>query len=233
MSQKCALSPKPDLRVLGIDVCTGFCSVAIVDGQHLRAMKHEAMTRGHAERLAPMVSEVFQEVGLIATDLDGIAVTTGPGSFTGARLGVSFARGLALATGIPAVGVTVFEAMSYGFNGDQVAVALRGKNGTVLLQTFEGKAAITDPMELSAETAWQILPKSGMIKGIGSDVDTLLTNAPSEITERCSIMQCEPVTSETIARIGTTHLNGTFEPPTPLYLRAPDAKLQPQIILNG
>jgi len=233
MLRKFALSPKSSLRVLGIDVCSGFCSVAVIDAETLLAMKHEAMTRGHAERLAPMVTEVLGEAKLATADLDGIAVTTGPGSFTGARLGVSFARGLALATGVPTIGVTIFEAMAHVCDGEQVVISLKGKNGTVLLQNFSRNIPVTEPKEISATGAWKLLPKTGTFTGTGTETDLLLASSPDEVKERCIFRQLEPITSEVIARIGILRLDGTREAPAPLYLRAPDAKPQAPATLSG
>ena len=207
--------------------------MALVEGENLAIMKHEPMTRGHAERLAPMVAEVLNEAKLSASDLDGIAVTTGPGSFTGSRLGVSFARGLALATGVPAVGVSVFEAMAHVFGGEQVVVSLKGKNGTVLLQCFEANSPVTGPLELPSLTAWQALPKTGLYDGIGTEFDFVLSHAPDDVKERGSAKECQSVTSEIIARIGTERIVQNSPLPSPLYLRAPDAKPQMPVTLKG
>ncbi len=196
-------------------------------------MKHEPMTRGHSERLAPMVAEVLDDAKVNVANLDGIAVTTGPGSFTGSRLGVSFARGLALAKEIPAVGVSVFEAMAHVFDGNQVVVSLTGKNGALMLQCFERNSPTTEPLELPASIAWQTLPMAGFYDGIGTEFDLLLSHAPEGVKNRGTAKECQPITSEIIAQIGLKRLGQRSPLPTPLYLRAADAKPQAPVMLNG
>ena len=96
--------------VLGIDTALDACSVALVrDGETLAEIS-EPMTRGQAERLAPMVRDAVARAGVSYAVIDRVAVTTGPGSFTGVRVGLSFARALALAIGKPCIGVSTLEA---------------------------------------------------------------------------------------------------------------------------
>ena len=214
------------MKILGIDVCSGFCSVAIAVDGHAVTLVHEPMTRGHAERLAPMVSEVLGQAGLTATDLDGIAVTTGPGSFTGARLGVSFARGLALAVGCPATGVSVFEAVAADLDGD-VIVALPGKNGSVLLQHFRNGQPVTPPAEHSTDAGLQTLPPATRFTVVGSAADLLFDSASQDVQARATISATDPITALIVAKIGAERLaRGEAVLPTPLYLRPPDAKPQ-------
>ncbi|MCB2100253.1 MAG: tRNA (adenosine(37)-N6)-threonylcarbamoyltransferase complex dimerization subunit type 1 TsaB, partial [Rhodobacterales bacterium] len=98
--------------LLALDSATGACSAAVRAGGALVAHRFQAMARGQAEALMPMAAEVLAEAGLTATDLDGVAVTRGPGAFTGLRIGLSAARGLALAAGVPCLGVTTFQALA-------------------------------------------------------------------------------------------------------------------------
>ena len=95
---------------LGIDTSGPFCSVALVRGDAPVASRFEDMPRGQAERLIPMVEEVLAEAGADWSDLNRIGCCTGPGAFTGLRIAVATARGLALALSIPAVGVPRFDA---------------------------------------------------------------------------------------------------------------------------
>ena len=98
--------------LLALDTCLGACSAAIVDGAQVVASVSEPMTRGHQERLAPMARDLMAEGGLAFTRLDRIGVTIGPGSFTGLRVGLAFAKGLALALDRPCVGVGTLEALA-------------------------------------------------------------------------------------------------------------------------
>src|SRR6266853_3397229 len=101
------------MKVLAFDSSAAACSAAVRDGDGgLLAHRFESLARGHAERLMPMLRAVMAEAGLAFAALDLIAVTTGPGSFTGIRVGLAAARGLALASGLPILGVTAFEALA-------------------------------------------------------------------------------------------------------------------------
>ena len=95
------------MRVLAIDTALEACSAAVLDTEHVAMSVHESLPklRGHAEALMPMIARVMDRAGLDFAALDRIAVTTGPGSFTGLRVGLAAARGLALATGKPAIGL--------------------------------------------------------------------------------------------------------------------------------
>lgn len=94
------------MRILGLDSTGAYCSVAVVDTAKVFAYKSEKIGRGHAERLAPMVAEVLAEAELSAKDIDKIAVCTGPGSFTGLRVALAFAKGFALPRKLPVVGLS-------------------------------------------------------------------------------------------------------------------------------
>src|SRR3979490_2165233 len=100
------------MLILAIDTALDACAAAVLDTAQNRLIAQEslAMKRGHAEALMPLIARVMKESGIAFASLDRIAVTTGPGSFTGLRVGLSAARGLALAANKPAVGVTTLTA---------------------------------------------------------------------------------------------------------------------------
>src|ERR1700726_2102111 len=98
------------MKILAVDTALGACSVALLDGERVAAHRFTAMERGHAEALAPMVEEVMS--GHDFASLERLAVTTGPGTFTGQRVGLAFMRGLKVALGIPLAGVTTLAAMA-------------------------------------------------------------------------------------------------------------------------
>lgn len=98
--------------ILALETCLSRCSAAVLAGDRLLAQASEPMQRGHAERLAPMVQEVMAGAELAFADLDRLAVTIGPGSFTGMRVGLAFARGLALALGKPIIGLSSLEVLA-------------------------------------------------------------------------------------------------------------------------
>jgi tRNA threonylcarbamoyl adenosine modification protein YeaZ len=96
--------------ILAFDTSAAHCAAALLSGDRVLAMRGEEMSRGQAERLMPLLEELLAETGAEWADLSRIGVGTGPGNFTGIRISVSAARGLALALEIPAIGVTSFEA---------------------------------------------------------------------------------------------------------------------------
>jgi len=99
-----------DATVLAFDTSAAHCAAALLSGGRIVA-RHEALAKGQAERLMPMLDDLLRAEGLGWSDLDAIGVGTGPGNFTGIRISVAAARGLALALGRPALGVTLFEVL--------------------------------------------------------------------------------------------------------------------------
>ncbi|WP_207103063.1 tRNA (adenosine(37)-N6)-threonylcarbamoyltransferase complex dimerization subunit type 1 TsaB, partial [Paracoccus shandongensis] len=104
----------PDPVALGFDTSAAHCAAALLRGDTVLAQASEAMTKGQAERLFPLLESLLSDAGLDWRDLDVIGVGIGPGNFTGIRIAVAAARGLALSLGIPAVGVTATEAAALG-----------------------------------------------------------------------------------------------------------------------
>src|SRR5689334_24895318 len=102
------------MRVLAIDTALEACAAAVLDTERPNDGVHESqpMTRGHAETLMPLVARVLDRAKIEAQQIDRIAVTVGPGSFTGLRVGIAAARGIALATGKPAIGLTTLAAFA-------------------------------------------------------------------------------------------------------------------------
>ena len=100
------------MTLLAVDCATNACSAALWLDDGAGPHRYRAMRRGHAETLMPMVRAVMDEAGLAFSDLDAIAVTTGPGAFTGIRIGLAAARGFALAANLPLIGVTTLEAVA-------------------------------------------------------------------------------------------------------------------------
>ena len=107
--------------VLGFDTSAAHCAAALFCGDQVLVTRAEEMRRGQAERLMPLMEEVLAEGGVTWKDLDVIGVGVGPGNFTGIRISVSAARGLALALDAPAVGVSTFEATSLDVEEDHIA----------------------------------------------------------------------------------------------------------------
>lgn len=104
---------RPDPVILAFDTSAAHCAAALLCGDTIIAQKHEEMAKGQAERLFPLLEEVLAEADITWSDLSAIGVGVGPGNFTGIRISVSAARGLALSLDIPAIGVSSLEAQAF------------------------------------------------------------------------------------------------------------------------
>jgi tRNA threonylcarbamoyladenosine biosynthesis protein TsaB len=203
--------------ILAIDTCLFACSAAVVQDGAVLAGRVEPMSRGHQERLAPLVAEVMAEAGGVGFDqLDRIAVTVGPGSFTGLRVGLAFAKGLSAALAIPAVGVGSLEALAQPHKGRVFAV-LDAKRGQVYLQAFADGAAVSAPDALPIETAAARVAELAPDLLVGTGAALLAQMRPS--AQAIAVDHADPAA---IAALGASR---SPVPPRPLYLRAPDAKL--------
>ena len=138
----------PDPVALGFDTSAAHCAAALLRGDRILAHRHEEMAKGQAERLFPLLEEVLADAGLGWGDLGVIGVGIGPGNFTGIRIAVAAARGLALSRGIPAVGVSATEAAAFGLPRP-CRVALPLRTGQVVWQDF-GTGAGDCPQQAAA-----------------------------------------------------------------------------------
>ncbi|KIC16383.1 tRNA (adenosine(37)-N6)-threonylcarbamoyltransferase complex dimerization subunit type 1 TsaB [Leisingera sp. ANG-DT] len=179
--------------VLGFDTSAAHCAAALLRGETLLASRLEEMTRGQAERLMPLLEEVLADGGAAWQDLDAIGVGIGPGNFTGIRIAVSAARGLALGLEVPAVGVDGFEARA----AEGTLPAVPGPRNQVYA-ALPGEAPRLMPRQEAEDTA----------RGAG------LAFAPEASPAGIA---------EAIARIAAARFETVTEPPAPLYLRAADA----------
>ncbi len=186
--------------VLGIDTSLDACSVAVVrDGETLADLR-EQMARGQAERLAPMVRDATRAAGIGAPDIDRVAVTTGPGSFTGVRVGLSFARALALSISKPCVGVSTLEALALEDGEDGARAALIETPGASYFALYENGATKLAPRNIE-RGAHEALLGAAKLKGpnVTANAATLAKRA--------------------------ARLDPALYPPNPTYLRAPHVTL--------
>jgi tRNA threonylcarbamoyladenosine biosynthesis protein TsaB len=209
------------LNILALDTCVDACSVALVDGERTLAWISEPMQRGHQERLAPMASEALTRARLAPAALDRIAVTVGPGSFTGLRVGLAFAKGLALALDRPCIGIGTLEALALGAGDGFVAACLDARRGRVYLQAFEAGRAVMAPDVLDIEVAAARIAElwnGGPARLVGSGAPLIAAVLPAADVEAEAAPDVRLV-----ARLAATRTAGAG--PRPLYLRAPDAKV--------
>jgi tRNA threonylcarbamoyladenosine biosynthesis protein TsaB len=205
--------------VLGLDTCLSACSVAVLDGDTVLGHATEVMARGHQERLAPMAQAVMAEAGIPFTRLRRVGATVGPGSFTGLRVGVAFAKGLGSALGVPAVGVGSLEALAAEASG-LVAAVIDARRDQLYLQVFEDGQALMAPDVLPLGVACARLAELTMGRAltlVGSGALLLAEAAPG-----ANLLTPEGCDARAVARLAAAK---PAAPIRPLYLRAPDAKL--------
>jgi tRNA threonylcarbamoyladenosine biosynthesis protein TsaB len=214
------------MRVLAIDTALAACSSAVFDSQRgeFLAVESVGMVRGHAEALLPMISRVMQQAGTRFGDLQRIAVTTGPGSFTGLRVGISAARAIALASGRPAVGLTTLAAYAapYADIPSRTVVAIDARHRHVYLQVFAGRQPLGPPRIASLAEA--VAASAGAARVIGSGAPLIEAGWPEADPAPVFDPQAAPDIGW-VARLGAVAAEDS-SPPKPLYLRAPDAKPQ-------
>jgi tRNA threonylcarbamoyladenosine biosynthesis protein TsaB len=207
--------------ILSIDTCLAASSIAVLDGDKVLAARSEPMTRGHQERIAVLAREVAGEAGVKFADLTRIAVTVGPGSFTGLRVGLSFAKGLTTALSIPCVGVNTLEALAASAEAiGLVAGVLDAKMDQVYLQVFEGGNALMAPDALEVGVAAERLAalwSGGPATLVGSGAPLIAEALPGAIV--LTPAYADPIA---IARLAAAKPAPSHSP-RPLYLRAPYA----------
>lgn len=207
--------------ILAIDTCLGASSVAVLDGERVLATRGEPMTRGHQERIGVIAREAALEAGVAFADLDRIGVTVGPGSFTGLRVGLAFAKGLATALSIPCVGVNTLESLAFGVPGFAAAV-IDARMSQVYLQVFADGVSLMAPDALGlGEAAARLaeLYSGGPATLVGSGAPLLAEALPGAAVLTPAAPDPVAVARLAAARPVPSHS------PRPLYLRAPYATL--------
>lgn len=208
--------------VLALDTALAATSVAVLDGDRTLAARSEPMERGHQERLAGLVRDVMVEAGAPFGVLTRIGVTVGPGSFTGLRVGLAFAKGLGVALDIPCVGVGTLEALAASVTArGLVAAVIDARRDQLYFQPFEGGVALAEPQALTApeaEACFEALPRGAQaITLVGSGARLLTRGRGAVIDDRAFP---DPAA---VARL-TAQAVQPIPRPRPLYLRPPDAK---------
>lgn len=202
------MPPKP--LILSFDTSAAHCAVALLSGDQVLSERQEPMHKGQAERLFPLLEELLTENNKTWSGLNAIGVCTGPGNFTGVRISVASARGLALSLGIPAVGISKLEAMAYGTKG-RVTAVLDARRERVYTQTFKNGLALDAPQMQAQSDIYDHLEADEILRVIEEEALDLPNAQPVE-----SIVA-------TVARL-TAKRYGQEQPrPAPLYLRAADA----------
>ena len=217
------------MRVLALDTALDACAAAVLDraGPDLRlTAETDVIGRGHAERLMALLGGVMTRAGLGFADLDLVAVTVGPGSFTGIRVGVAVARGIALAAGKPIAGISTLVALAEDGRaaapGEPVLAAIDARRGEVYAQAFAADGAPVSPPAAMALADAAALADHHGARLIGSGAPLLQALRPD--LALAGSPRAFPAI-ETVAALALDRADLRLAP-KPLYLRAADAKPQ-------
>jgi tRNA threonylcarbamoyladenosine biosynthesis protein TsaB len=211
------------MKILAVDTALGACSAALVEDARVLAHRFEAMERGHAERVAPMVEELMADATTDLASLDRLAVTIGPGTFTGQRVGLAFMRGMRIALGLPLIGITTLATMAAEAKAETGllrAIALHDARREEIYIEMEGSLP---PCVMAFRDAVT------MLGGLAHDTQIVL--AGTAASRACDALANHFVLSTVrqpdalwLARLAM-NAPASDVAPRPLYLRAPDAKL--------
>lgn len=217
------------MLILAIDTALDACAAAVLDTDNARLIVQETlpMKRGHAEALMPLIARVMREAGLAFTALDRIAVTTGPGSFTGLRVGISAARGLALAASKPAVGLTTLSAYAAAIvsqNRDAPVIsAIDARHDHVYFQIVAGDGSqLVRPKVASIDEAIAA-SQFGAPHLVGNAAQILADRWPKDVLQPVAVDAQAAPDINWVAWLGAA-ADPHAAPARPFYLRAPDAK---------
>ena len=219
------------MRVLAIDTALEACSAAVFDTDRggITARESLPMARGHAEAVMPLIARVMDLAEIEFRELDRIAVTSGPGSFTGLRVGISAARGIALAAEKPAVGLSTLAGFAAPLiaedDSTHVVAAIDARHDQVYLQVFGigGRTLVAPRMATVRDAARAAI--TGPARVIGSAANQVAAAWPKGDEPPVLVEQRSAPDIGWIARLGAAAADG-YGRPKPLYLRPPDA--QPQ-----
>ncbi len=223
------------MRILGLDTATSACSAALWCEGHILARRFAAMQRGQSETLMPMVRAVMAESGSSFEALDAIAVTVGPGAFTGVRIGLAAARAMARAAEVPLLGVTTFEAVAHAQTTPRrsLLVALDTKRDDVYVQLFgRDLNPLLDPRACMPESVPAILPATpvDLVGDAASSLHRVLIAAGrrDQVVDGPVLPDAAVVAALAARRIAERPPKVGDPMPAPLYLRPPDATPMPQ-----
>ncbi len=230
--------------LLAFDTAGPACSAAIWRDGAVRARRFEAMSRGQSERLVPMIEAVMAEAGIAFPALDAIAVTCGPGGFTGVRIGLATARALALACDRPVIGISNFEAVAAAvpedaWAGRSLAVVIDAKRSDLYVQAFGATSGAAPGAHFSPATAPRAIAPadlsaflpSGPLLLAGDAVEAALAAleaAGREVVAAAAPGQADAGRVAALAAARPLPEAGA-PPPDPIYLRGPDVTLAPPL----
>ena len=215
------------MLILAFDTSMAACSVCVYDADRglVIVANQQFMDRGQAEALAPMVQDTVKMAGVAFADLSRIAVTTGPGTFTGVRIGLALARGLGLSLGVPVIGINSLAAIAANEKSKDmpIAVAVDARAAEIYYAAYDQSGhEVTAPVVVALAEAHKFMP-SHPVRIVGTAADLLLNRMDDHRNVRSNAGDL-PI-AENFVRLAAT-MPALSLPPEPIYLRAPDVKPQ-------
>ncbi|UFZ02252.1 tRNA (adenosine(37)-N6)-threonylcarbamoyltransferase complex dimerization subunit type 1 TsaB [Bradyrhizobium ontarionense] len=217
------------MLILAIDTALDHCAAAVLDTDSaaMRAQETLPMQRGHAEALMPLIARVMQQSGVGFHELDRIAVTTGPGSFTGLRVGLSAARGIALAAHKPVVGVTTLSAYAAPIVSEDgaspVISAIDARHDQVYYQVVSGSGDELVAPRVAAIDDMLTVARLGAPHLVGNAASILAARWPADAAAPVAVDTQPGPDIAWVAWLGAA-AEPAHAPARPFYLRAPDVK---------
>jgi tRNA threonylcarbamoyladenosine biosynthesis protein TsaB len=217
------------MLILALDTALDACSAAVLDTTTSKtiAIESQPMKRGHAEALMPLIARVMAASGVAFTALDRIAVTTGPGSFTGLRVGLSAARGIALAADRPVVGLTTLTAYAapvVAENGEHPIIsAIDARHDHVYFQVVSGDGSPLIKPKVAPIAEALEASQFGAPHLVGNAAEILADRWPADAPPPFKIDPQAAPDIAWVAWVGAA-VSPETAPAKPYYLRAPDAK---------
>ncbi len=219
------------MLILAIDTALEACAACVLDTAAGKTIALESlpMPRGHAEALMPLIARVIKDAGIGFDRLDRIAVTTGPGSFTGLRVGLSAARGIALAASKPAVGVTTLSAYAAPLVSESsehpIISAIDARHDHVYFQVVGGNGNSLIRARVAPVAEALAASRLGAPRLVGNAAKLLAERWPAQALPPVKIDQNPAPDIAWVAWLGAA-ANPNTAPARPFYLRPPDAKPQ-------
>ena len=216
--------------VFSVDTAHAACSVCVFDTDRNRALSliSEPMQRGHAERLTDMAHEAVVSAGISFADIERLAACSGPGTFTGVRIGLAFVRGLALVLKVPVVGITTFAALAESCRAVSAAqdiwVVQDARRGEVYLQGFDAEGNSAHPASVLglSEAGALLNGTSGLVVGSGAGL--------IELPEGLTVSAVSSIPDAAMIAVLAGRVADTGAPAVPFYLRKADAKAQRPLV---
>jgi tRNA threonylcarbamoyladenosine biosynthesis protein TsaB len=215
------------MLILALDTSMAACSVCVYDTDKSLVIgaNQQFMDRGQAEALAPMVQDAMKMAGVGFADLNRIAVTTGPGTFTGVRIGLAMARGLGVALNIPIIGINSLAAIAANetVKNIPIVIAVDARAGEIYFASYDQSGhEVTAPVVVALAEAHKFMP-SHSVRMLGTAAEMLLQKLGNHPHLRSDAGDL-PI-AKNFVRLAAGIPASDF-PPEPLYLRAPDVKPQ-------